>query len=168
MMSIFKWLVITVFGLFGILIVIGVAGYQIPFWPQDTKVSNEKPFSTYIGQEYRVTNHIKALAWNDFPDKEKILLVSLTPPPGTKNRFVSNTITLQPGQKVRILSAWRSLSLFEYTNYYLVAAPNAGLPENVPIKMKVGSDGIPSPLFYEPSQYNKALNAIGQPQAAAH
>lgn len=157
MMSVFKWVAITVIGLFAIFIVIGLGRYQIPFWPEDIKVSNEKPFSTYIAQEYRVTNHIQALAWNDFPDKEEILAVSLTPPPGTKNRFVSYSITLQPGQKIRILSAWRSLSLFEYTNYYLVAIPGAGLPENVPIKMKVNSDGMPNPLFYETLQYNKTV-----------
>jgi hypothetical protein len=107
-----------------------------------------------------VTNSIKALAWNDFPDKEKILLVSLTPPEA-KNRFVSYSITLQPGQKIRILSAWRSLSLFEYTYYYLVLIPDAGLPENVPIRMKVDSDGIPSPLFYESLQSNQALKRTG-------
>ena len=157
MMSAFKWAVFTAFGLFAILIVIGFGGYQVPFWPEDTEVTNDKPFSIYIGQEYHVTNHIKALAWNDFPDKEKILVISLMPPPGAKNRFVSYSITLQPGQNIRILSAWRSLSLFEYTYYYLVSIPDAGLPENVPIKMNVNSDGIPSPLFYEKVQSNKAL-----------
>ncbi len=160
LLSVLKWVVFTVFGLFAILIVIGISGYQVPFWPEDTEVTNDKPFSTYIGQEYRVTNSIKALAWNDFPDKEKILLVSLTPPEA-KNRFVSYSITLQPGQKIRILSAWRSLSLFEYTYYYLVLIPDAGLPENVPIRMKVDSDGIPSPLFYESLQSNQALKRTG-------
>jgi hypothetical protein len=157
MMSVFKWVVFTAFGLFVILIVIGLGGYQVPFWPEDSDVTNNKPFSTYIRQEYRVTNHIKALAWNDFPDKEKILVVSLMPPPGVQNRFVSYSIALQPGQKICILSAWRSLSLFEYNYYYLVSIADAGLPENVPIKMKVNIDGIPSPLFYESLQSNKSL-----------
>jgi hypothetical protein len=166
MMSVFKWVVFTAFGLFVILIVLGLGGYQVPFWPEDTEVTNDKPFSTYIGQGYRVTNNIKALAWNDFPDKEKILVVSLMPPIGAQNRFVSYSITLQTGQKIGILSAWRSLSLFEYTYYYLVSIPDAGLPENVPIKMKVNSDGIPSPLFYESLQSNKGIQADALPRAA--
>lgn len=156
MKSLFKWTVFTAFGLFVIYIVIGLSGYQFPFWPEDTEVTNVKPFSTYIGQEYQVTNHIKALAWNDFPDKEKILVVSLTPPPGVQNRFVSYSITLQPGQKLSILSAWRTLSLLKYSYYYLVSIQGTELPENIPIKMKVSSDGIPNPLFYEHLQSNNA------------
>jgi len=162
MLSVFKWVVCTAFGLFVILIAIGLGGYQVPFWPEDTDATNDKPFSTYIGQEYRVSNNIKALAWNDFPDKEKILVISLMPPPGANNRFVSYCTTLQPGQKIRILSAWRSLSLFEYTYYYLVSIPDAGLPKNVPIKMKVNSDGIPSPLFYESVQSNHIMKSDGK------
>ena len=145
--------------------VIGIGGYQIPFWPEDTEVTDKAPFSRFIGQEYRVTSQIKALAWNDFPDKEKILVVSLMPPPGARNRFVSYSIILQPGKKIRILSAWRSLSLFEYTNYYIVSIPDSGLPEGVPIKMDVDSDGVPSPLFYEPLQSNNSSNLTGAKNA---
>ncbi len=150
-------MVITAFGLSVIVIIIGLGGYQIPFWPKDRDVTHEEPFSSFIGQDYRVTGPITALAWNDFPDKEKILIVTLTPPPGVRNRFVSYSIPLQNGQKVRIQSAWRSLSLFEYYNYYLVSVPDAGLPEDTAIKMRVGSDGVPSPLFYESLQSNNML-----------
>lgn len=163
--SVFKWVALSAFGLFAILIVIGLGGYQIPFWPEDTEVTDEEPFSSFIGQEYRVTSQIKALAWNDFPDKEKILIVSLMPPPGARNRFVSYSITLQPEQKIRILSAWQSLSLFKYSNYYLVSIPDAGLPEGVPIKMKIGTDGVPSPLFYESLQSNNSSNLTGAENA---
>ena len=160
MITVFKWVTITILGLLAILIILSLGGYKIPFWPEDTEVTDNKPFSNFIGQEYRVTNSIKALAWNDFPDKEKILVVSLMPPPGAKNRFVSYSVTLQPEQNIRILSAWRSLSLFEYTYYYLVSIPEAGLPENVPIKMKVGADGAPSAQYYEQMQSNRVTGGL--------
>jgi|GEM_PF-6301946 hypothetical protein len=165
-MSVFKWMALAAFGLFAILIVIGLAGYQIPFWPEDTEVTNEKPFSSYIGQELRVMGDVTALAWNDFPDKNKILVVSLTSPPGASNRFVSRRIPLRRGQRVIILSAWRSLSLVEFTYHYLVSVPEAGLPEGVPVQLKVASDGIPNPLVYESVQSNEALQPTPKSGAA--
>ena len=156
--SVFKWLALTTFGLLALLIVIGLGGYQIPFWPDVTEVTNEKPFSTFIGQKYRLTSELYAHAWNDFPDKEKILSVSLMPRPGAKNRFVSYRVTLQPGHVVRIHSAWRSLSLFKYSYYYHIFIPDVGLPEGIPIKIKAGADGTPSMQYYEHIQSNNALN----------
>ena len=157
-LSFIKWVALTVFGSLGVILVIGLGGYQIPFWPEDTEVTNKKPFSNFIGEQYRLTSELYAHAWNDFPDKEKILVVTLMPPPGHKNRFVSYRLTLQPGQVVRIHSAWRSLSLFEYSYYYHVSIPDAGLPVGIPIQMKVSADGSPSMQYYEHIQSNKALN----------
>jgi len=154
-LSFVKWVVITVFSLFSVTCAVGLGGYQIPFWPEDTEVTNEKPFSNFIGQQYRLTSELYAHAWNDFPDKEKILAVSLMPPPGAKNRFVSYRVNLQPGHVVRIHSAWRSFSLFEYSYYYHISIPDAELPDGVPIKMKVGADGSPSMQYYENIQSNK-------------
>ncbi|MCG8686619.1 MAG: hypothetical protein MI892_17195 [Desulfobacterales bacterium] len=160
-MSIIMWMTLTALGLIVCLIVIGVGGYQVPFWPSDTEVSLEEPFSNLIGQEFLVLGKVTALAWNDFPDKEKILVVSLTSPPGASNRFVSYRVPLQQGQKVLIQSAWKSFSLFESTYYYKVAVPGAGLPEGVPIQLDIDSDGIPNPLYYERTQSNKSLNQTG-------
>ncbi|WP_022664398.1 hypothetical protein [Desulfospira joergensenii] len=140
---------LTVLGLFGLLIIIGLGGYQIPFWPSDKEVSFEEPFSNYIGRELSVIGEVTALTWNDFPDKEKILVVSLTSLPRAKNRFVSHKIPLQKGQRVLIQSAWKSFKLIEFNYYYQVSVPGAGLPEGVPIKLDIGSDGIPDPFFYE-------------------
>jgi hypothetical protein len=155
--SVIKWTTLSAIGLLGVIIIIGLSGYQVPFWPSDTEVTNEKPFSSYIGRELRVMGDVTALAWNDFPDKSKILVVSLTSPPGASNRFVSRRIPLLRGQRVFILSAWRSLSLFEFTYYYLVSVPGAGLPRDIPIQLKIGSDGILDPLVYEPVQSNQRL-----------
>jgi hypothetical protein len=35
-----------------------------------------------------------------------------------------------------------------------VAVPGAGLPEGIPIRMRVDSDGVPDPLIYEALQSN--------------
>ena len=61
-----------------------------------------------ILDEYRIVGDVSAYAWNDFPDRDKILSVTLTPPPGTRNRFVSYVIPMARGQRIRILKARRS------------------------------------------------------------
>jgi hypothetical protein len=71
-------------------------------------------------------------------------------PPVVRNRFVSYETPLKSGQRVRIVSAWRQFALVGFTRHYVVSAPGAGLPEDVPITMAVNSDGIPDPLVYEP------------------
>jgi hypothetical protein len=155
------WVVGSALGLLLALVVLGVGGYSIPFWPSDTEMTDQKPYSDFVGREYRVVGPVAALAWNDFPDKTKILVVSLTSPPGAHNRFVSYKVPLQRGQEVRILSAWRSLSLFHFSYYYLVSVPGVKLPEGVPIKMDVSPEGIPDPSAYEDMQSNKALHSDG-------
>ena len=147
--SVMKWTAVTAFGLLAVVIMLGVGGIRLPFWFPNTEVTHERPFSDFVGREYRVTGHVTALAWNDFPDKAKILNVSLMPSPGARNRFVSYSIPLQLGQSVRIISAWRQFGLVEFTYKYIVSVPGAGLPDGIPITMRVNSDGVPDPLVYE-------------------
>jgi hypothetical protein len=40
--------------------------------------------------------------------------------------------------------------LIEFTKYYLLSVPDAGLPDGIPIAMDVNSDGVPDPRVYEP------------------
>ena len=61
-----------------------------------------QPYADAIGREYRVVGNVIATAWNDSPDKETILSITLSSPPGYANRFVSWTVPLQQGQVVRI------------------------------------------------------------------
>jgi hypothetical protein len=68
--------------------------------------------------------------------------------PGVDNRFISYVTPLQLGQTVRVICAWRHFALFEFTEYYVVAVPGAGLPEGIPITMDVNSDGIPDLRVY--------------------
>jgi hypothetical protein len=127
---------------------LGVGGVRLPFWFPNTEVTHDRPYADFVGREYRVKGHVTALAWNDFPDKAKILSVSLTPP-SAHNRFVSYSIPLKLEQRVRIVSAWRQFELVEFSYEYVVDVPGAGLPEGIPITMKVNSDGVPDPLLYE-------------------
>ena len=71
-------------------------------------------------------------------------------PPGVRNRFVSYVTPLQRGQRIRIVGAWRRLSLVGFSRHYVVSVPGAGLPEGIRITMAVNSDGIPDPRVYEP------------------
>ena len=147
--SVMKLTAVTAFGLLAVLIILGVGGIRLPFWFPDTDISDQKPYADFVGREYRVTGNVTALAWNDFPDKTKILTVSLSPSPGTRNRFVSYSIALPRGQKVRLTGAWRQVVLFGFSYHYAVEVPGTALPDGVPITMTVNSDGVPDPLLYE-------------------
>jgi hypothetical protein len=144
---ILMWMAFAAFGLLWLVVVLAVGGVRLPI--PKTEVTHDRPYADFIGREYRVSGAVSALAWNDFPDKTKILNVSLMPSPGARNRFVSYRIPLQPGQRIRIVSAWRRFALVEFSYHYLVLVPDAGLPDGVPISMSVKSDGVPDPLVYE-------------------
>jgi hypothetical protein len=137
----------AVCGLLGLAIVFTVGGVRLP--SLETDITRQQPYSSFIDREYRVTE-VSAYAWNDFPDKARILSITLMPPPGAKNRFVSYVTRLQPGQRVRIVSARRRFGLVGFARHYVVSVPGADLPDDVPITMAVGADGIPDPRVYEP------------------
>jgi hypothetical protein len=147
-----KWVAFAVCGLLAlgiILIMLAAGGVVSPF--SDGDITHQKPYANFVGREYRVTSDVGAYAWNDFPDKAKILSISLIRPPGVGNRFVSSVTPLKLGQRVRIVSAWRHFAVFDgFTKYYVVSVPDAGLPEGIEITMAVNSDGVPDPLVYEP------------------
>jgi hypothetical protein len=121
---------------------------QIP--APKTEVTNRKPFADHIGREYRVVGDVSALAWNDFPDKDTILSISLMSPPLVQNRFVSYRKRLDSGQTVRIVNAWRQVTLGGFTYEYGVDLDESGFPEAIPVTMGVSSDGVPDPHVYEP------------------
>ncbi len=139
---------VAVGALLAVLIILGIAGYGPP--APRTEVTGQRPYADYVGREFRIVGDISATAWNNFPDRAKILSVTLDPPPGTRNRFVSYVIPMKNGQRVRVLKAWRSYTLFEIVRRYVVSVPDASLPTDVEITMRVGSDGVPDSRYYEP------------------
>jgi hypothetical protein len=144
----------VMFGVFGF-VALGatlftVAGIGMLIPAPRTEITNRKPFADYIGCEYRVVGNVSALAWNEFPDKDTIRSFSLMSPPLVRNRFVSYTKQLSFGQTVRIVSAWRYLTLSGYTYEYGVRLPGSGLREGTAIYMSVNSNGVPDPPIYEP------------------
>jgi hypothetical protein len=131
-----------------VLIVWGVAGYDSPF--PIVEITHQRPYADIVGREYRVVGDVRAITSNDFPDKSRLLRISLMSPPTIRNRFVSSEIRLKPGQTVRIVSAWRQFALVEYARHYVVSVPGAELPDGVPVIMNVKSDGVPDSRLYEP------------------
>jgi hypothetical protein len=85
-----------------------LAETRSPFPVKD--VSQRKPYADFIGREYRLVNDMEAVVWNDFPDKKTLLTVTLMRPPGIANRFVSDVIDIQRGQRLRIVSASRQFA----------------------------------------------------------
>ena len=114
------------------------------------EITQQKPYADFIGREYRVMADVRAIAWNDYPDKAKILVITLMPPPGFKNRFVSYETPLKPGQRVRIVSAWQQFGLVGYNRHYVVSVPGAGLPDGIPVEIHMNSGGVPDPQVCEP------------------
>src|SRR5687767_7799599 len=110
-----------------------MGGCRTPFPP--TEITQRQPYANLVGRDYRIVSEVIAHAWNEYPDEQTISSVSLIRPPGVANRFVSQRISLKPGQTLRIISAWQRFGLFGYDKYYIVSIPNAGLPEKVPIKI---------------------------------
>ena len=146
-----KSLVFAVCGLLAlgtILIMLGVGGVRSPL--PDAEITHQIPYANFVGREYRVTSEVAAYAWNDFPDKTKILSISLLPAPGIRNRFVSWVKPLKAGQRIRIVTARRHFTLLGSTAYYVVIVPDAGLPDGIDVTMNVNSDAIPDPLVYVP------------------
>jgi hypothetical protein len=143
-----KWAVGALLALGIVVIVWGIAGYASPF--PVVEITHQKPYADFVGRDYRVVGDVRAIAWNDFPDKARILEISLMPPPTVRNRFVSSETRLKPGQMVRIVSAWRQFALVEFTRHYVVSVPGAELPDGIPVTMTVKSDGAPDSRVYEP------------------
>jgi hypothetical protein len=67
------------------------------------------------------------------------------PPPSVRNRFVSYRTRLKVGQTLRILSA---KARFLSPKDYVVSVPGAGLPDGIPITIRMNSDGTPDPRVY--------------------
>jgi hypothetical protein len=144
-----KWTILGLLGLIVISIALGVSGYRIPI--SDTEITQRDPFAKFIGHEYIVKTPTEAMFWNDFPSKEKILNVSIGPATA-KTRFVSKIVPIRVGQRVRIVSAWQSFALLDSIKYYRISVSDLEVPEDVPIHLKVKSDGIPDAFIFEPTQ----------------
>ncbi|WP_413578610.1 hypothetical protein ACLVWU_08740 [Bdellovibrio sp. HCB290] len=142
-----KWTILGVLGAIVVLIALGVGGYRLPV--SDAEVTQREPFSKFIGREYLVKVPIEAMFWNDFPNKEKIVSVSIGPATA-KTRFVSKIVPIGVGQRIRLVSAWQSFALLESNKYYRVSISDLEVPEGVPIHLDVNSDGIPDASIYEP------------------
>jgi hypothetical protein len=145
---------LLLFGVLGFLAVgsglltLADVGMQVPA-PPPSEVTRKKPFADFIGREYRVVGDVRASAWNDVPDKRTLLSITLSSTDFlVRNRFVSFIKPLKSGQSIRLLSAWTGGTLAGLTHHYRVELPGAGMPEGVPIKLGVTSDGIPNPALY--------------------
>ena len=157
-----KWVAFAACGLVAVVIILLILinlamEVRSPF--QEEEITHRRPYADFVGREYRVVSRVSAYAWNDFPDKVKILSITLMSPPGVRNRFVSYVTPLRPGQRIRIVSARRRFELFPrhrfflgFNHSYVVSVPGAGLPEGIPIMMDVHSDGVPDPLVTNQSK----------------
>ena len=87
--------------IFAVVLLMVLAESPSPF--PVTEITQREPYADYVGRECRVVAHALATAWNDFPDKTKILEITLMAPPGIKNRFVSYATHLKPDQRTAMV-----------------------------------------------------------------
>jgi hypothetical protein len=89
-----KVVVFTACGLLALMIILGLGGFASPF--TDTEITRLKPYADFVGREYGVTSSVSAYAWNDFPDKAKVVSISLIAPPGGRQslHLVRDTLTV--------------------------------------------------------------------------
>jgi len=150
-----QWAVLVACGLFAsaiLLLVLAMAlamGGTLNSSPL-TEITQRKPWVDFIGSACRLVTDVRAIAWNDYPDKAKILEVTLMAPPWVKNRFVSYETPLKPDQTVRIVSAWQQFAFFGYNRHYVVSVPGAGLADDIPVWLDMNADGVPDPQVCEP------------------
>jgi hypothetical protein len=104
-----------------IVVVLTTGGVLSPF--PVTDILNRRPYADTVGREHRVVGNVIAVAWNDFPDKETLLSITLISPPGYANRFVSWTVPLKQGQVVRITSARRQFGWLGFSQWYVASLP---------------------------------------------
>lgn len=100
-MVIAKWVALVACGLLAVSILLIVlamilAETRDPF--PVTEITHQKPYVDFVGRECRVVADVRATAWNDFPNKGKILSIALSGPPGVRNRFVSYVTPLKPAR----------------------------------------------------------------------
>jgi hypothetical protein len=69
--ALLKWAAFAACGLVAVGIILGLGGYASPF--PVIEITHQKPYVDFVGREYRVVADVRALAWNDFPDKARVL-----------------------------------------------------------------------------------------------
>ena len=74
--------------------------------------------------------------------------MTLTPPPGTKNRFVSATVPVQRDQRLRIVGAQQQWGFAGIVRWYVVSLPGVELPDG-PVEIGMNGDGVPDPASFE-------------------
>jgi hypothetical protein len=102
------------------------------------ELTRTSPYSDLIGAEYEVaTDDLYAYGIYESLPGKTANWVALVPAPGIDGPEVAFRRHVQRGQVVRILSVWRQPVLLEEGIYYVVAAPGADLPGDIPIRLEL-------------------------------
>jgi hypothetical protein len=112
----------------------------------DQAVSDQAPYSAQVGAEYRVMVddlHAYGVYANltDKYDGKPISYATLIPGVGIGGTEIAWKKPIPRGSVVRILSAWRPRLLFGDRTYYRVAINSLPLPDEIPIKVYLYSNG---------------------------
>ena len=150
------WLAAAAVGYVVFLVIVTVGGILSPF--PVTDISSRPPYAGVIGREYTLKSKLVAVAWNDFPDKKKILSITLQPM-GHGNRFVSAHVDVQRWQRLRVVGARQQWGFAGIGRWYVVSLPGIELPD-APIGIGMDSARVPDPTLYEPvtDATNQATN----------
>lgn len=112
-----------------------------------------KPYTDLIGARYRVDSEtLYAYGVYESLNDRKVTFIELVPL-NIAGSEIAFRHRIAKGQIIRIVSAWRHLSLLESGVYYVVDVENSDLPSGIPIRLELsrgnqGAGGDLNPAIY--------------------
>lgn len=120
------------------------------------ELPSTSPYAKMIGAEYRIVGNVSAYGIYEREGDRKVLsYVTLIPGVGIGGSLVEPKGPIVKGQRIKILSAWRTHLLgFTRDVYYLVALQDTDLSHDVPVQIDLsrgneGEDAGLNPGVYE-------------------
>ena len=122
------------------------------------QLTTAKPYADLIGAEYEViSGDVRAYGISSSQD-DTIGWIQMMGGVGVGGPEVLFNKPVNRGVTVKILSAWRSYSLTDSDDYYVVAVTGADLPANVPVRIELNRGNEGDGVDLNPRVYRRMLS----------
>jgi hypothetical protein len=119
------------------------------------ELTTTKPYADLIGAEYEIaTSDVRAYGIYSL-DNRTLGWVQLMGGQGASGPEVAFRKNVKRGTTIKILSAWRSYSLTDSDDYYVVAIDGIDLPSNVPVRVELNRGNEGEGVDLNPNVYSK-------------
>ena len=137
-------------------IVLGVVAVVLNVGWADSDVSAQKPFSDFVGRQYRIVGDVNAYGVKrDLSDETtSYVTVRALDTVGMAGPEVTFTTRLAPGTTFRITRARKSVGLYQEGIRYLVSMDHPDIPAGLDVELSLlggneSPNGALNPRFYE-------------------